>query len=142
MIKSEVKREQIKEILKMIRAAGGKRITIEFDGSGDSGSITGVAIEPHSMDFPVVYNEDKSTWKDGTWNTESTPKTQPVKEALEQICYDMLERTGIDWYNNDGGFGQLEFDLETGETNLEVSTRYTEYNTDTFNLDEELEFKD
>ena len=142
MIKSDAKREQIKEILKMIRAAGGKRITVEFDGSGDSGSITGVVIEPKGMDFSVVYNEDKSTWKDGVWHTESTPKTQPVNDALEQICYDMLERTGIDWYNNDGGFGQLEFDLETGETNLEVSQRYTEYNTDTFNLNEELEFKD
>jgi predicted dehydrogenase len=142
MIKSESKRKQIKTILQMIRAAGGTYITIDFDGSGDSGSIHHIDIAPHNMDFAVTYDEDSSTYSNGEWIKKSEAKTQPVMQALEQICYDMLEVTGIDWYNNDGGFGQLEIDLTKGSVKLEVNQRYTEYSTDTFDLNEDLEFTD
>jgi len=46
-----------------------------------------------------------------------------------------LERTNIDWYNNDGGCGQMTINLDDKvEIELEVNTRYTEYNTDSFDL--------
>lgn len=142
MIKSENKRKQAKLIFEMIKAAGGKRIYIDFDGSGDSGSIDSVSIQPDNMDFPVIYDMESSTYKDGKWVVTSEPKKQPVCAALEHICYDMLEQTGIDWYNNDGGFGELVIDLDTGSIKLEVSTRFTEYNTDAFEMNTDLELKD
>jgi hypothetical protein len=50
-----------------------------------------------------------------------------------------LEDAGIDWYNNDGGYGELRINLDPIEINLEVSTRYTETFTSSLGFDENLE---
>ena len=60
-----------------------------------------------------------------------------IREVLESYCYDELEKTNIDWYNNDGGFGELRITLsDEASIELEVNQRYTEYNTYSFNLSE------
>lgn len=70
-------------------AAGGfKRVETHFSGSGDDGSI-------HD-----IYIDGKSGKRD-----------QPeLAEKLEQWAYDLLDETGVDWYNNCGGHGDIEFD--------------------------------
>ena len=146
MIKSDTKRKQIKTMFAMLKAYGAKEINISFDGSGDSGSIDSVNIyngeKNINPDFSVEYTETSSRYSDGKWVETHTSVIKPVKDALEMVCYDMLQETGIDWYNNDGGFGELRVDLDSGEVGLEVNSRYTEYNTDTFNFNEDLEEKE
>jgi hypothetical protein len=95
------------------------------------------------MQFSVDYPETSSTWeKDVGWIKKHEIKRMPIKEALESFCYTMLEETGIDWYNNDGGYGELYITLDPCEIQLEVNTRYTQTSLDTFTLDEELEEKE
>lgn len=147
MFKNDNVKPYVKTMLKMIKDGGGKEIRIGFDGSGDSGSVDSVDIYDGSkslnMEFSVDYLEMSSSWnKEGGWVKTESIKRMPVKQALEQFCYDMLEETGIDWYNNDGGYGELYITLDPCEIQLEISTRYTQVNTDGFTLDEELELKD
>ncbi len=35
-------------------------------------------------------------------------------------------RMGVDWYNNDGGYGDLVINVENGTVALDVNVRYTE----------------
>ena len=137
--------QHIKTIFEQLRAAGASSITISFDGSGDSGSIESVDIynadnQRMQIDLTVIYPEEKSSWVDDKWITETEEKEMPIADALEAYCYDELEKTEIDWYNNDGGFGQMTINLDDKvEIELEVNTRYTEYHSETFDLTDELE---
>jgi hypothetical protein len=137
--------QHIKTIFEQLRAAGASSITISFDGSGDSGSIESVDIynadnQRMQIDLTVIYPKEKSSWVDDKWVTETEEKEMPIADALEAYCYDELEKTEIDWYNNDGGFGQMTINLDDKvEIELEVNTRYTEYHSETFDLTDELE---
>jgi len=147
MIKNENIKPYVKTMLKMIKDGGGKEIRVSFDGSGDSGSVESAEIydgnKSLNMEFSVDYLEMSSSWsKEGGWIKTENIKRMPVKQALTQFCYDMLEETGIDWYNNDGGYGELYITLDPVEIKLEVNTRYTEVNSDEFVLDEQFELKD
>jgi hypothetical protein len=137
--------QHIKTMFDQLRAAGAAEVVISFDGSGDSGSIEYVSIhnadrQQIQVDQTVIYPKEKSTWIDGQWVNEIEHKEIPILEALEAYCYDELEKTNIDWYNNEGGFGDMRIILsDTVLVELEVNERYTEYQTTTFNLSEELE---
>jgi hypothetical protein len=89
-----------------LHEAGVRHVTVEFDGSGDQGQIYNICIEMED-------NEQEPEW---------------AASAIEEWCYGYLEGTGIDWYNNDGGFGLIEFVLETcpGAFSAEISQRSTE----------------
>ena len=132
--------QHIKTIFEQLRAAEASSITISFNGSGDSGSIESVDIynadnQRMQIDLTVIYPEEKSSWVDDKWITETEEKEMPIADALEAYCYDELQKTEIDWYNNDGGFGQMTINLDDKvKIELEVNTRYTEYNTDSFDL--------
>jgi hypothetical protein len=142
---SRLPHQHIKTMFDQLRAAGATEVVISFDGSGDSGSIEYVSIhnadrQQIQVDQTVIYPKEKSTWIDGQWVNEIEHKEIPILEALEAYCYDELEKTNIDWYNNEGGFGDMRIILsDTVLVELEVNERYTEYQTTTFNLSEELE---
>jgi hypothetical protein len=133
-------KDYIKKAFVDLKSAGATNIVISFNGSGDSGSIESVDIynadnQRMQIDLTVIYPEEKSSWVDDKWITETEEKEMPIADALEAYCYDELEKTEIDWYNNDGGFGQMTINLDDKvKIELEVNTRYTEYNTDSFDL--------
>ncbi len=71
------------------------KVTIAFAGSGDSGSIEDIEIE--------MVND---------YELDSIEKTS-LKADLESWADTFLEGTGIDWYNNEGGQGEIVFDMST-----------------------------
>lgn len=69
-------------------------VVIEFSGSGDSGQIDNIEIE---------YVEDKYKL--------SESKEKLLRRNLSDWTYLYLEGVGLDWYNNEGGQGSIEFNL-------------------------------
>ena len=55
-----------------------------------------------------------------------------AEEAIRALTDEYLEEVDVDWYNNDGGQGHLEINVEAGTVELEVSTNYTERTTEVF----------
>jgi hypothetical protein len=125
-----------------MKEAGVSLIEVTFDGSGDSGQVedvvaqTGVGVQaPDSWEKATVYAPHTS-WE-RVEGEEGRPAmrqvehlTTPLREAVEDFTYTALEGLGVDWYNNDGGFGTLTLTLVDGELELEldVSTRFAESN--------------
>lgn len=70
-------------IIDELQAVGITDLSIEFAGSGDSGSIEDVYPDPGVL-----------------------------RERVEDWAYKVLEGTGVDWYNNDGGHGEITIDVE------------------------------
>ena len=150
-------KKHIKTVFDILRKAGAAKVNIYFDGSGDSGMIEEITVynadnQKIKVDQTVIYPKEKSTWIVNQFIYETEQKEIPILEALETYCYEELEKTNIDWYNNDGGCGEMRINLNDPEVmlgdntvsiELEVKTRYTEYKTTTFNfrLNEDEEIK-
>lgn len=94
-----------RHVLCAAMAAGGvATVTIHFTGYGDSGQIDDVEIA-------MVAG-----------HTEPTD----LAEQLEDWAYTFLEGTGVDWQNNDGGYGNITFDLTQGLPEFTAEVYYNE----------------
>jgi hypothetical protein len=144
-------KDQRDVFLTLLKVMGGRTAEVWFDGSGDSGSIEGARLvgqEGKEIDLTNAtfdWHEQKGEFdkEKNQWVKKYAPApAKPVHDILVQICEEALEDTGHDWYNNDGGYGQLVIDLTTTppEVKLEVHIRYTSTEDYEYDLnDTELE---
>ena len=101
-------------------------IKIHYDGSGDSGAIEEIAYttEPCENAYDVEANTDFYGPDSNLNNLEDG-----LHSILEAYAYDMLE--GIeDWYNNEGGFGDLSIHIPSG--NYYISNNIRVYDTEEY----------
>lgn len=76
-----------------LSAEGVKLAEIDFSGSCDEGSINDISLDGKYID----------------------------DDELSQFAYDLLDETGIDWYNDAGGHGDMTFDVEKHTFTFDVS---------------------
>lgn len=122
-------RDNLRRVLPVLEAQGTTEVTVSFDGSGDSGSIWGIHFSPEwTGDEPRVslLKLRREYSETGSWRTSTEVEDVPLREALEALTYDYLEETDVDWYNNDGGYGDLIIDVNAGTVALNVHRRLTE----------------
>jgi len=133
-----------KAVFEALAQAGYVRVRVEFDGGGDSGSVSTpeffkmgtpppdpnaptAVVAPVEMivDAPdeslVVPKLVKGYW--GPGDDETTSKVAPVAEVIDELCYDLLETTGMDWVNNEGAYGEFEFNVAARTISLEFNER-------------------
>lgn len=113
-------------IFDALASAGVVTVIVTFDGYGDSGQIESVtATGPDSeMTLPeidIVYASPGELTSDDPVNR----KPQPLAEAVETLCYDLLRSTHAGWENNDGAFGDFTFDVAARTISLDHNDRYT-----------------
>ena len=73
-------------------------VTVYFDGCGDSGEI-------HWVEFTPELDDNS------------------FSKEIEDWAYDVLEGTGVDWYNNEGGFGTIVLDVNARTYSFDVNQR-------------------
>ena len=100
---------------------GIKEILIRYSGGGDSGAIDEVDFLNHNGD-DVGFDCDDS-----------------VKQFIEDLAH--LKLNDIeDWWNNDGGWGQITITVPTAEYNIENNINIP--NHETFNHEGQFESKE
>jgi Family of unknown function (DUF6878) len=107
--------------------AGIRCVTVEYDGSGDSGQIENVEAwnaGNERIPFPSPFivrliSEDP----------DRLPSPTSLEGSVENLAWDYLEERHDGWENNDGGFGTFVFDVPSRTITLEHNERYTEYST-------------
>jgi hypothetical protein len=127
-------------IMTALKSYGIQRVTVEFDGEGDSGQVetpyvtyaNGDSGDALGLSLPV----DMKSSSVGFDSIEASVKTEKktLGEALEAFCYDFLEQTNDGWENNDGAYGTFTFEVAEDSVHLVFNGRYTEVNTDTYSL--------
>lgn len=123
--------ENARRVLPILRAAGVSQVVVSFDGSGDSGSISEVWFDGGEIDADTATVDILCAgrhFEDGRWVTARTTERKSIRLAIEELAYDHIDETGVDWYNNDGGYGELVLDIAEDKISLEVNTRFTETN--------------
>jgi hypothetical protein len=123
--------DTLRRLLPTLGAHDVRYVTVSFDGCGDSGSIQEIAYDPQEVaatvsTVTVAYQAVTTQWDEGQWRRVRQQVHSSMNEAIERLTYDYLEETDVDWYNDDGGFGELVIDVEGGTVSLDVNVRYTE----------------
>lgn len=124
--------ENLRAVLPVLRANGVESVRVTFDGSGDSGSIDAAEYEPkiEAGDIMVQVQRGTQEFVQGEWRHFAGLEEVSLSNAIDDIANDYLEETGVDWFNDSGGDGELVIDVAAGTVSLEVNVRFTESNTD------------
>ena len=99
---------------------GIKKVSVNYDGGGDSGAIESIRI---TTDQYVTF-DDLQTWEGGI---DLNDYNSELYTLLEDYCQEMLLNDIEDWWNNDGGFGYVNIDVEEGTYEIQNSIRFTDY---------------
>lgn len=125
--------ENLRRVLPVLRANGVREVTVSFDGSGDDGSIDDVSYGDARINGAALSVEIEvlnRVLENGRWVTARVFRRTDLNTAIEELTDDYLAETNVDWYNNDGGFGELTINVEEGTVALEVHLRFTESTTE------------
>lgn len=132
-----------------LKELGIEQIVVSFSGSGDSGSITGIDAMPvpegvksweygHNIlrQHTIAWAKSWSTFENDSWVRHIQDQETSLHSALENVAYQALDVSGIDWYNDDGGQGEFSMNIIDGqvEINLEVGVNYTQTNEHRFEV--------
>ena len=104
-----------KKILFELRSIGVNRLYIYFDGCGDSGDINDIEY------FDILDQPRSSEYMRTSSNIDNQ-----LRDWSFELINDYTDEHGYDWINNDGGFGHLVVEVESGEYKLNFSQRVTE----------------
>lgn len=121
-------------IIKAMRDNWIAKATVEYSGSGDSGQIEDVSFEYRERNgidamkeaVSVEVTKVSSEWKNEKWEEKKEKVETDLKSAIEDLCYDLLERTHGGWEINEGSDGRFFFDAKTGNIDLEHDSHYME----------------
>jgi hypothetical protein len=112
----------------VLSAAEITRVTVTFDGEGDSGQIDNIAAYKGDESVPLPTQTVAVRTVD--WNDNRiTVQEQSASAAIETLCYDFLEQEHGGWENNDGAYGEFTFDVANRTVELEFNGRYTDVHT-------------
>jgi len=107
--------------------AGIHRVTVDYDGSGDSGQIENV--EAWNADNERLLFAPDPRIQLVSENPDRPYAEHNLEAAVETVAWDYLDDLYRGWENNDGAFGIFVFDVPGRTLTLEHNERYTEVNT-------------
>jgi len=121
-------------LLDALLAPGIARVSVLFDGEGDSGQIEEtVAFDAggQPVDLPAEPLTIQTAKPDGSGPEETT---LPVADVIEALCYELLEEKYPGWEIDDGSYGKFVFNVADGTIQLTFNGRFTDVDTsiDTF----------
>lgn len=112
------------KVLATMRLYGILFAYIDYDGSGDSGSVS---------DSASYRTASGDMTADPTWTlpyayrggSGVSDDVQPIDTAMQDMCYAAIDVEMIDFVNNDGGYGTfyIKFGQESVEIKLEHEQR-------------------
>ena len=124
-------KEEKETLLTQLNLLGAKRVYVTFRGGGDEGEIEEIYFIDKNDETHNIPN-DMIAWTKQTYGEQKSETTnETLVEVLEDLCYRALDETGWDWYNNDGGQGELIIDFTESppkiDLSLGINTMSTEY---------------
>jgi hypothetical protein len=115
------------QIFAALAEAGVHKVSVEFDGSGDSGQIGDILAWNAAGDtIPLPSGRQPQLAAPLPGNP---PIEMALQESIETLAYDYLEESHFGWENNDGAFGTFVFNIADRTITLEHNERYTEVST-------------
>jgi hypothetical protein len=96
-------------------------IKVQYDGGGDSGAIEwiGYTNEPCASTADVADNID-------TWENDNALEDKELYDLIEDFAQSKILNDIEDWWNDEGGFGNLCILVPSGDYNINNHVRVIE----------------
>jgi hypothetical protein len=122
-------------LLTQLNLLGAKKVVVEFQGGGDDGQVNGVYLyDQNNIDIDVP--NDMIAWTTQTYGDQQSEQRQTkLVDALEDVCSRALDNTGLDWYNNEGGQGNLVIDFNNNPPSIKLNVGINHTTTDDYEYD-------
>ncbi len=112
---TQEKSTQVELLRAIVKERGITSVYVDFNGSGDSGAMDHVC-------FDVAKGRALVTYED---------LDAELVIWIEKVAEQAVEATGVDWYNNEGGYGKVVFNQTDGSVEVEMNQAYTSHDTST-----------
>ena len=97
-------------------------VVVTFDGVGDSGQIE--SVDARCGDRITELPSTEVEIATPLWDSSSLDRrTLPLREALEDLAYALLEANHDGWEINEGAFGEFTFDVAERVIRLDYNER-------------------
>lgn len=136
-------KQHVQNLFAHLKLLNVNSFTIEFEGAGDSGQIDTILFYD-SGDELLVIPEDTITWVYSQYgDTKPIEQQVTLHKAVEDLGYQMLDESGHDWYNNAGGYGNINVKIEGQngkpyvdmDMNIRIEeSEHYEYGNDSFSM--------
>ena len=97
-------------------------IKVKYDGSGDSGAIEWIGYTAKPCETPEDVNDDIDDWEN---DANLANIAEDLYSKVEEFAYHVLDDIE-DWWNNEGGFGELCICVPSGKYIINNHIRITE----------------
>jgi hypothetical protein len=99
-------------------------IKVKYDGGGDSGSIEWIGFTTEKCDTPEDVNDRIIEWEhDGNLAELDSDAYSLIESFADEKLLNDIE----DWWNNEGGFGELCICVPSGKYIINNSVRIIDY---------------
>lgn len=131
--------EEMKAFSVQLKLLGIDSVHVEYSGGGDSGEIQAV-FAFNSVGEDVSIPDDLVAWTKQVYG-QHPPATKQLcmVDAIEDMAYRVLDATGVDWYNNDGGQGKLVIDLSEEFPSIHIDMEVNIVNTEEYSFDYDVD---
>jgi hypothetical protein len=97
-------------------------IKVKYDGGGDSGAIEWIGYTTEKCDTPGEVSDNINDW-DNDYNLEQLDSI--LYHEIHHFADNKLLNDIEDWWNNEGGFGELSICVPSGEYMISNNVRVT-----------------
>ena len=98
-------------------------IKVHYDGGGDSGAIEQIAYTKIKCDTPEDVDDEIDVWDNAI---SLAPLDSRLYVLVEEFAQDQILNDIEDWWNNEGGFGDLSICVPSGKYIINNSIRINE----------------
>jgi len=115
--------QEMQTLLLKLTDMGVTGIKVKYDGGGDSGAIEWIGYTTEKCDTPEDVNDTIEVW-DNDYNLEQLNSVlyHEIHHFAENKILDDIE----DWWNNEGGWGELCICIPSGKYIINNHVRVTE----------------
>jgi hypothetical protein len=111
-------------LLLQLADLGVTGIKVKYDGGGDSGAIEWIGYTTEKCDTPGDVSDNINDWENDSNLAELDSSAYSL---IENFANEKLLSDIEDWWNNEGGFGELCICIPSGKYIINNSVRIIDY---------------
>lgn len=101
-------------------------IKVKYDGGGDSGAIEWIGYTTKPCETPEEVDDNVEDWAD---NAKLTNLGSELYSQIEHFAEEKILDDIEDWWNNEGGWGDLCICVPSGKYQITNNIRITDHET-------------
>ena len=117
---------ELTSLLFQLADHGVTGIKVKYDGGGDSGAIEWIGFTTKPCKTPEDVDDKVEDWAD---NARLTNLGSELYSQIEHFAEEKLLDDIEDWWNNEGGWGELCICVPSGKYQITNNIRITDHET-------------